>query len=158
MKKQSTLFLKFVLCLIALVALTWLIWFPQLEGRAADLDLFHIYADPLIIYSYIGSIPFFVALYQTFKLLGHISSNQIFSQSSVDVVKNIKYCALTFSGFVVLGILYIRLVIRGEDAAGVTVVATVITFASIVMATATAVFQNLLQNAVDMKSENDLTV
>jgi DUF2975 family protein len=32
------------------------------------------------------------------------------------------------------------------------------TFASIVIATAAAVFQRLLQNAVDIKSENDLTV
>jgi hypothetical protein len=34
----------------------------------------------------------------------------------------------------------------------------VIIFASIVIATAAAIFQRLLQNAVDMKSENDLTV
>jgi hypothetical protein len=32
------------------------------------------------------------------------------------------------------------------------------TFASIVIATTAAVFQRLLQNAVDIKSENDLTV
>ncbi|MCA9963425.1 MAG: DUF2975 domain-containing protein [Anaerolineales bacterium] len=31
-------------------------------------------------------------------------------------------------------------------------------FASIVIATAAAVFQSLLQNAIDIKSENDLTV
>ena len=49
MKKASTLFLKFVICLIAIAALIWLIWFPQLEGRAANLDLISIYTDPLII-------------------------------------------------------------------------------------------------------------
>jgi hypothetical protein len=32
------------------------------------------------------------------------------------------------------------------------------TFASIVIATAAAVFERVLQNAVDIKSENDLTV
>ena len=69
MKKGSTLFLKFVICLIAIVTLILLIWFPQLEGRAVNLDLISIYADPLIIYAYIGSIPFFVGLYQAFKLL-----------------------------------------------------------------------------------------
>ena len=68
MKKGSTLFLKFVICLIAIGAFIWLVWFPQLEGRAADLDLISIYKDPLIIYAYLGSIPFFVALYQAFKL------------------------------------------------------------------------------------------
>ena len=33
-----------------------------------------------------------------------------------------------------------------------------ITFVSIVIATAAAMFERILQNAVDMKSENDLTV
>src|SRR5678810_338385 len=118
MKKGSTLFLKFVICLIALAALTWLIWFPQLEGRAANLDLISIYKDPLIIYAYIGSIPFFVALYHAFKLLGYVDGNKVFSQSSVNAVRNIKNCAITFSGFIVLGILYIRLFVRGDDPEG----------------------------------------
>lgn len=158
MKKGSTLFLKFVICLIAIGTLIWLIWFPQLEGRAANLDLISIYKDPLIIYTYLGSVPFFVALYQAFTLLGYVDGNQVFSQSSVNAVRNIKYCAITISGFIVLGILYIRLFVRGDDPAGVTALAIFTTFASIVIATAAAVFQRLLQNAVDIKSENDLTV
>ncbi len=81
MKKGSTLFLKVVILLIAIGVLAWLIWFPQIEGRAANLDLISIYTDPLIIYGYIASIPFFVALYQAFKLLGYIDSNKVFSQS-----------------------------------------------------------------------------
>ncbi len=158
MKKGSTLFLKFVICLIAIGVLIWLIWFPQLEGRAANLDLISIYMNPLIIYTYIGSIPFFVALYQAFKLLGYVDGNKVFTQPSVNAVKNIKNCALTFSGFIVLGILYIRLSVVDDDPAGVTALSIVITFASIVIATAAAIFQRLLQNAIDIKSENDLTV
>jgi len=158
MKKGSTLFLKFVICLIAIVTLIWLIWFPQLEGRAVNLDLISIYADPLIIYAYIGSIPFFVGLYQAFKLLGYVDVNKVFSQTSVNAVKNTRNCAITYSGFIVLGILYIRLFVKGEDPAGVTALGIITTFASIVIATAAAIFQRLLQNAIDIKSENDLTV
>ncbi len=65
MKKGSTLFLKFVMCLIAIGALDMADLVSQLEGRAASLDLISIYMDPLIIYAYIGSIPFFVGLYQS---------------------------------------------------------------------------------------------
>ena len=158
MKKGSILFLKVVILLIAIGALTWMIWFPQLEGRAVNLDLISIYADPLIIYAYIGSIPFFVGLYQAFKLLVYVDVNKVFSQPSVNAVRNIRNCAITFSGFIVLGILYIRLFVKGEDPAGVTALGIITTFASIVIATAAAVFQKLLQNAVDIKSENDLTV
>src|SRR5258708_8967713 len=112
MKKWSALFLKFVICLIAIGAILWLIRFPQLEGRAANLDLISIYADPLIIYTYLGTIPFFVALYQAFKLLGYVDGNKVFSQLSVNAVRNIKYCAITFIAFIVLVILYFMLFVK----------------------------------------------
>ena len=158
LKRGSTLFLKVVIILIAIVALAGMIRFPQTEGRAANLDLLSIYADPFIIYGYIASIPFFGALYQAFKLLGYVDNNQVFSQSAVKAVRNIKYCAITISGFIVLGILYIRLFANGDDPAGPTALGIFITFASIVVATGAAVFERLLQNAADIKSENDLTV
>ena len=158
LRQGSTLFLKIVISLIGIVTLAGLIWFPQTEGRAANLDLFRIYADPLISYGFLASIPFFVALYHGFKLLGYVDKNQVFSEAAVKAVRNIKYCAITLSGFIVLGILYIRLFANGEDAAGPTAVGVFTTFACIVIATAAAVFERVLQNAVDIKSEIDLTV
>jgi hypothetical protein len=158
LKQGSTLFLKIVISLIGIVTLAALIWFPQTEGRASNLDLFSIYKNPLIIYGFIASIPFFVALYHGFKLLGYVDKNEVFSPSAVKAVRNIKYCAIILSGFIVVGILYIRLFAHGEDAAGPTAVGMFTAFASIVIATAAAVFERLLQNAIDLKSENDLTV
>ena len=158
LKKGSTLFLKIVISLIGIVTLAGLIWFPQTEGRAANLDLFSIYSDPLIIYGFMASIPFFVALYHGFKLLSYVDKNEVFSQSAVRAVGTIKYCAVILSGFIVLGILYIRLFANGDDPAGPTALGIFTTFASVVIATAAAVFERLLQNAVDIKSENDLTV
>ena len=132
--------------------------FPQTEGRAANLDIISIYADPLIIYGYIASIPFFIALYQAFTLLSYVDANSVFSQRAVNAVRNIKYCAITIGGFIVLGVLYIMLFANGDDPAGPTALGIVTTFASLVIATAAALFERLLQNAVDIKSENDLTV
>src|SRR5215203_1191381 len=99
MKKGSTLFLKVVILLIAIGALAGMIRFPQTEGRAANLDLISIYSDPFIIYMYIASIPFFVALFQAIKLLGFVERNKIFSQVSVKAVRNIKYCAIALAAF-----------------------------------------------------------
>src|ERR1044072_1710495 len=113
LKQGSTLFLKIVISLIGIVTLAYLIWFPQTEGRAANLDLISIYKDPLIIFGFIASISFFVALYQGFKLLSYVDKNEIFSQAAVKAVRNIKYCAITLSGFIVLGILYIKLFANG---------------------------------------------
>ena len=159
MKRSATLFLKAVILLIAVLALAAMLWEPQIEGRNVNADQFSIYfRDPFLAYAYAASIPFFMALYQAFKLLGYIERNQVFSQTSVRALRNIKYCALTLSGSIFLGVLFVRIFNSGDDAAGFTALSMVAIFASIVIATAAAVFQKLLQNAVDLKSENDLTV
>ena len=158
MKRSSTLFLKVVILLIAIGVLAGMIWFPQTEGRATHLDLISIYTDPFIIYFYIASIPFFVGLYQAFKLLHFIDANKAFSQGAVHTLRNMKFASLSLIGFIALAEFYIRFFAHGDDPAGPTTLGVIVAFAFAVIATATAVFQKLLQNAVDMKSENDLTV
>ncbi len=158
LKRSSTLFLKAAILLIAIVVLIWIIVFPQLEGRAKNLDLISIYSDPFIIYGYIASIPFFVVLYQAFKFLNFIDANEAFSQGAVNTLKNMKFASLSLIGFIALAVFYIRFFVHGEDSAGPTALGILVSFAAAVIATAAAVFQKLLQNAVDLKSENDLTV
>jgi Protein of unknown function (DUF2975) len=159
MKRISIIFLQGVMVLIGIVALAILIRFPLTEGRAANLDLFSIYADPFILYGYAASIAFFVALYKTFKLLGYIGQNKAFSSESVSTLKSIKYCAIVLSILIVMAGLYIRISHHeDDDPAGFIAICIVTTFASIVVATAAAIFEKILQNAIDMKSENDLTI
>ncbi len=160
MKRGSTLFLKITILVLGLMVLLWMIIFPQKEGRAAELDLFNIYKDPFIIYIYIASIPFFVALYQAFKLLGYIEKDKVFSPISINTLRNIKYCAVSIIGFSLVAAIYIWIMARSthEDSAGFIALEMIVIFTSVVIATAAGVFQSLLQNAVDIKSENDLTV
>jgi hypothetical protein len=159
MKRVSIIFLQAVIVLIGTVALAILIRFPLTEGRAANLDLLSIYFDPFILYGYAASIAFFVALYNAFKLLGNIGQNKVFSSNSVMTLKNIKYCAIVLSILIVAAGLYIRIAYNKEDdPAGFLAICIVTTFVSIVVATAAAIFEKLLQNAIDMKSENDLTI
>src|SRR5882757_10616813 len=108
MKRISILFLQAVIVLIGIVALTIMIRFPLTEGRAQNLDLFSIYADPFILYGYASSIAFFVALYKAFKLLGYIGENKVFSSNSVGALKSIKYCAITLSILIVTAGIYIK--------------------------------------------------
>ncbi len=159
MKRISTIFLQAVIVLIGIVALVVLIRFPLTEGRAANLDLLSIYSDPFILYGYAASIAFFVALYKAFKLLGYIAQNKVFSSSSVGTLKSIKYCAIVLSILIVTAGLYIKISHdKEDDPAGFLAICIVTTFASIVVATAAAIFEKILQNAIDMKSENDLTI
>jgi hypothetical protein len=159
MKRIPTIFLQAVIVLIGIVTLAILIRLPLTEGRAANLDLLSIYSDPFILYGYAASIAFFVALYKAFKLLGYIGQNKVFSSDSVGSLKSIKYCAIVFSILIVTAGLYIKISHNKEDdPAGFLAICIVTTFASIVVATAAAIFEKILQNAIDMKSENDLTI
>ena len=165
MKRISTILLQVVVVLIGIAALAIMIRFPLTEGRAANLDLFSIYADPFIIYGYLASIAFFVALYQAFKLLGYIRQNKLFLFNSVKALRNIKYCAIVLSVLIVIAAMYIRISFalhaegaQDDDPAGFIAVSIVATFISIVVATAAAVFEKTLQSAAYIKSGNDLTV
>ncbi|MBN8820579.1 MULTISPECIES: DUF2975 domain-containing protein [unclassified Spirosoma] len=159
MKRASTLFLQAVIVLIGLVALVSLIRFPLTEGRARNLDLFSIYADPLILYGYAASSAFFVALYKAFKLLGYIGQDKVFSPNSVGALKSIKHCAIVLGSLIVLAGVYVKINHhKDDDPAGFLAMCIVATFGATVMATAAAIVEKILQNAVDMKSENDLTI
>ena len=158
MKRSSTIFLQVVVVLIGIGALSLLLWEPHIEGRNAHATLFEIYfKDPFLAYAYIASIPFFVALYQAFKVLGYAGQNKVFSQAAVKALRTIKYCAIAIIGFVGVGEVFIMLG-DSDDRAGGVFMGILITFGSVVIATAAAMFERILQNAVDIKSENDLTV
>src|SRR5215216_5949068 len=159
MKRSSTIFLQIVIVLIGIGAVALLLWEPQIEGRNEHATLFEIYfRDPFLALVYVGSIPFFVALYQAFKVLGYTGQNKIFSPAAVKALRTIKYCALAIIGFVVVEEIFIMLNHGSDDAAGGVFMGILITFGSIVIATAAAMFERILQSAVDIKSENDLTV
>jgi hypothetical protein len=114
--------------------------------------------NPILLGMLIPAIPFFIALYQAFKLLGYIENGKVFSNISVKALKNIKYCGFAISLLYVIGMPYVFYVVQKDDNSGVIAIGCVVIFASVVIATAAAVFEKLLQNAVDIKSENDLTV
>jgi len=161
MKKSSTVFLQVVIVFIGIGALALMLWEPHLEGRNAHATLFQIYfKDPFLAYAYIASIAFFVALYQAFKLLGYVGRGDVFSQHSVKALRTIKYCAMSLVGFLVGAEAYFFIVQRGkeDDIAGGVMMGLFLIFISVVVATAAAVFERTLQSAVELKSENDLTV
>lgn len=158
MKKSSILFLQVVIVVLGIVTLTLLLVEPHLEGVNRYTPFFQVYRDPFVVLVYIGSIPFFMALYQAYRVLGYVGKNMIFSLPAVQALRTIKRCALAIIGFVVLEEVVIMLNHGNDDATGAVMMGVCITFGSIVVATAAAMFEKVLQNAVDIKSENDLTV
>src|SRR3954471_7093485 len=110
MKRSSTIFLQGVIVFIGTGALAFMLRQPHIEGRNAHATLFEIYFnDPFLAYAYVASIPFFVALYQAFKVLGYAGRNQVFSPAAVRALRTIKYCAMAIVGLVAIGEIFILL-------------------------------------------------
>ena len=116
------------------------------------------YYRPLLLGMYLPAVPFFIALYQTLRLLSYIDTNKAFSPLSIKTLKNIKYCAIAISALYAIGMPYTVYVADKDDAPGAVAIGLVIIFASFVIAVFAAVLQRLLQNAIAIKAENDLTV
>ena len=154
MKRAFTIFLQVVIGLLGVGVLVLLLWEPQVEGRNVHATQFEIYfKDPFLAYIYLAFVPFFIALYQAFKLLGYARRNEIFSQQSVRALRTIKYCAMTTALFIVGAEAYIFIFVRGtDDVAGGVMMGAFIIFVSAIIATAAAVFGRNLQNVVEVKN------
>ncbi|PGL51556.1 hypothetical protein CN914_06705 [Bacillus thuringiensis] len=111
----------------------------------------------VFIVMYGAAVSFYVALYQAFNLLQYIDENTAFSELSVKWLKNIKRCAVTISGLYVLGLPLFHFIAKKMEPP-IGLVGLIIIFASFVSAVFTAILQRLLQEAINIKSENDLTV
>lgn len=154
MKQGSTLFLRGVIGLIALAVLAICIFVLPVGIMTDNVGGYRY----ILLGLYVAAIPFFMALYQALRLLRYIDDNTAFSAGSIKALGNIKYCAIVISGMFAAGMPYIYMVAEQDDAPGVILMGLVITFASLVIATFAAVLQKLVDNAVAIKSENDLTV
>jgi hypothetical protein len=149
MKKNTIIFLQSLIIIFGIVILSFLIRVPLTEGRAVNLDLYHIYADPFILFGYIASIPFFVALFKVFKILGYYGQNKIFSLIAIREVKIIKYCAILFSILILsAGIFIILFHNKEDDPAGFISLCILTTFLSIVVASIARVFEKKLQKKI----------
>lgn len=160
MRRGSTLFLKAVIFFIGIVVLALCIFaLPSMwKGGSEEFPMASLALFFIMIGIYASTVPFFFALWQALKLLSYIDQNTAFSDLSVKSLRNIKRCAIAIA-VLYIGIVPLLLPIaQADDAPGLVVIGAVIACAPIVVAVFAAVLQRLLQNAIDIKSENELTV
>ncbi len=149
MKSGSALFLQVAIVLVGIGGLALMLWEPHLEGRNAHAATFAIYCkDPFLAYAYVGSMPFFVALYRAFGLFGHARQNGVFSGVTVDALRSIKHCATATIGFVAVGTVFIIVSGDKDDRPAGVFMSLLVTFAASVVATTAARCARNLQNAL----------
>lgn len=150
MKKAPIVFLQAAVVLIGVLAFTWMLWEPHLEGRNAGATWYQIYFNDLFLaYAYTASIAFFTAVYQAFRLLGNIRQNKAFSPDSVRRLGIIRYSALTLVGFIAAAVGYLMIVRPEDDIAGGVAIGLMIIFISAIVASVANVLEWILQKGVD---------
>ncbi|WP_026571992.1 MULTISPECIES: DUF2975 domain-containing protein [Sediminibacillus] len=157
MKKGTTIFLKLAVIIIGLVIIALCIWVPSLAKEAAEMNPEYAYLRyPVLIGVYIPVIPFFTALYQAWMLLRYIEQKQAFSPWAVAALKRIKVCGIAIGSIYIAGMLF--LISQNALHPGIALIGLLIVFASFVIAVFSAVLQELLASALQIKKENELTI
>lgn len=159
MKQGSTIFLRLALLAMALIALALCIFaVPPVSHEVAEFLGMDYLRTLIMAGAYISALAFFAALYQTFKLLGLIDSKQAFSSGSVAALKNIKYCGVVIGTMFTFAMPVVYLVAEKDDAPGLIIFGAAFVGAALTVSVFAALLGQLLQDALKIKSENDLTV
>jgi hypothetical protein len=136
MKKQTTLFRKGVLYFAIFPILSFFIFLlPWVVSGLAEV----IPAPPYLKYFgfmglYGAVVPFLFALYQSIKFLSYIKRNEIFSEFSVMVLRNIKYSTVTISFLYLIAMPLLYFVADKDDSPGILLFGLIIYSASTVAA------------------------
>uniref|UniRef100_A0A7V2ZKJ7 DUF2975 domain-containing protein n=1 Tax=Ignavibacterium album TaxID=591197 RepID=A0A7V2ZKJ7_9BACT len=155
--KRKLIFFQLFIILISLAAFVFLLWEPHIEGRNAHSTIYEIYfKDPFLVYVYLASVPFFIALYQAIKVVGYSRQNNFYSKASLKALRTIKYCALSIIGFVIIGEIII-LSVESDDHAGGVFMGFLVILISVVMAAIAAKFEINLIRRMDIISVKDFT-
>mgnify|MGYP003365013791 CR=1 FL=1 len=159
-KQIPTTILRLVLLTAATVVLvicSIVVWHTIAEINSASS--FHSLSLFLLIGVLSSSVPYFIALYQAFKLLRLIDTNGTFTISSVKALKIITRCSIVvFAICAIAGLPFFYTVAKLEDAPGLVFIGIAITGFSFTIAVFASVLNRLLQEAIKVKTENDLTI
>jgi hypothetical protein len=112
--------------LAACGALVFLLVEPVFEGRNAHATLFQVYFnDPFLAFVYVGSIPFFIAAFQLFKVLGFAACHGAFPPTVDASLRRVRACAFAIAGFVAIALAFIMWHESDDRAGGVAMCAIV---------------------------------
>jgi hypothetical protein len=160
MKRASTHFLRFALFVMAAIVLALCMFaLPSMwRGASAEFPYATAAVSGIVVILGLSAIPFFVALWRANTLLGNIDRNAAFSEGSVDALRSIKRCAIVIAVLLWINVPLLFPIAEIDDAPGLVLFGAAFACAPIVVAVFAAILQKLIQNAIDIKSENDLTV
>jgi hypothetical protein len=149
MRRRAATILQVVTLFIGFGVVALLLWEPRIEGRNAHSTLREIYLeDPFLAYAYVGSIPFFVATCQAYRLLGWVSSRETESSERASrAARLIRNCAYVTIGFIVVGVVILMFV--GEERPPAFLLGALATLPALLIGASAAAYERALRSAVD---------
>lgn len=148
MKKIHAVLLQSAAALFGAAVLSFMLWLPPHEGRNVNATLFAVYfKDPFLAYLYIGSVPFFTALYQVFRLLGRAGRGELFTAQNLKALRIIRLCALATAGIVAGAVIFVRVgaAASGDDPAGFVIPGLLAVFSAAAAAAGAAVIESAIR-------------
>jgi|BioPla2DNA2_1021312.scaffolds.fasta_scaffold23768_3 hypothetical protein len=160
MKRFSTVFLRLAIVVAGAIVLAlclFTFWIAY-KDFIYDIEL-KVLSSVLFIGTILAAIPCFIALCQSYLLLGYIDAGRAFSEASVKALRIITRSA--FADFLVCtlgGLPFFYVLAEIEDAPGLILIGMAIAGVAFVIFVFASVLNRLLQEALAIKSENDLTI
>jgi len=150
MNKGTTFLLRGALIFMSLPILAICIfWLPSSVG---------FFPIQMIGGAYLTAYAYFYALFQAWSLLGLIDRNNAFSKEAVHGLGRIKLAAISIAVIYTVMLPFLYPIADMDDAPGLVGFPIIIVAASIVIGTFAAVLQKLLDQAIRIKEDNDLTI
>jgi len=159
MKKISTMILRLAIFVAGAIVLAICGVAAWLAIKTNPSSEFYTLSYIFLIGTCSAAIPCFIALYQSYKLLSYIDTGRAFSELSVKALKIITRSA--FVEFLICtlgGLPFFYAVAEKDDAPGLIIIGMAIAGVAFIISVFASVLNRLLQEAIVIKSENDLTI
>lgn len=158
MSKWLVGILKASLIIIGIaILLLCIYWLPAMAERSVELFPEVAYLKyPILIGIYLTCIPFYLAIYESFKLLVLIGKDNVFTQDACKSLRVVSFSSIAVSVLYVIGL--VILMVENAMPPGLFLLGIAIIFACIIIAIFTGVLKVLLNKMVEIKKENDFTV
>ena len=159
MKRYSTTILRLAIFIAGAIVLTICGGAAWLAIETNPSSEYFTLSYVLFAGSCLAAIPFHMALYQSYKLLKLIDTDCAFSEVSVKALNIITRSALIEFIICTLGGLpFFYTLAQKDDAPGLVVIGMGIAGVAFIIFVFASVLNQLLQKAIAIKSENDLTI
>lgn len=112
----------------------------------------------VVVAMYVSTVPFYLGIYKGWRILDVIDAGKAFSTHAAAALRIISYSAASISFVYTLSLPFFYIWAQHVDAPGLMVIGMFLVGMPLIISVVVGILQRLLIEAVNIKSENELTV